>query len=126
MVGMRYITDHAGILTGLLAVTALAGCFGFGGADAPPPLASAEVNGVRYRVDAVEPGQSPGVAQSPFDLAAGGSGWIVSRADGKPMTAADEQGAYRAFSAHCKGLIGPGGLSSYQGRTVYRFEECKE
>ena len=126
MIGIHNIADRAGTLVAVLGLTALAGCFGVGGPDAPPPLASAQVNGVAYRVDAVEAGISSGVAQSPLDLAGAGSGWVVSRTDGKPMTAADEQGAYRAFAVHCKGLIGPGSLSQHQGKSVYRFRECAE
>lgn len=126
MIGIHHITDRAGTLVAVLGLTALAGCFGVGGPDALPPLASAKVNGVQYRVDAVDSGTSSGVAQSPLDLAGAGSGWVVSRADGKPMTVADEQGAYRAFAVHCKGLIGPGSLSQHQGKSVYRFRECTE
>lgn len=126
MTGIHSITDRAGTLVAVLGLTALTGCFGIGGPDGPPPLATAQVNGVQYRVDAVEAGAASGVAQSPLDLAGAGSGWVVSRADGKPMTSADEQGAYRAFAAHCKGLIGPGNLSQHQGKSVYRFRECNE
>ena len=131
MRGLRFKVDRIGLLAGMLAVTALAGCLtvgpvSIGGAPKPAPLASASVNGVQYRVDAVETGQSSGAVQSPFDLAGTGGGWIVSREDGRAMTAADEQGAYRAFSAHCKGVIGLGSLTQYQGKSVYRFRECNE
>lgn len=131
MRGLRFKIDRVGLLAGMLAVTALAGCLSvgpvsIGGEPRPAPLAGATVGGVQYRVDAVETGQSSGVAQSPIDLAGVGGGWVVSREDGRPMTATDEPGAYRAFSAHCKGLIGPGSLTQYQGKSVYRFRECSE